>query len=193
MPDAHHSRQTNMNTAIKPGRYRHFKGGEYEVIDVALHSETEQPHVVYRPLYGEGRLWIRPLELFDDQKQVAGRSVPRFERVGDRLASDTGPQHQVKSFCERHGLKAPTAARLLDLCAELGELAKEWLKSSAYGRQAEAAPDPERWQAELGDTLFALLCLANESGVDAEQALELALGRYQRRIETAGRPGSEGD
>lgn len=179
-----------MNNAFHPGRYRHFKGGEYDVIDMALHSETEQPHVVYRPLYGEGRLWIRPLELFDDRKNIGGRSVPRFERIGDRPATDAGLQSKVQSFCDRHGLQAPAAARLLDLCAELGELAKEWLKSSAYGRQAETAPDPERWQAELGDTLFALLCLANESGVDAEQALDEALDRYQRRIETTGDPGS---
>ena len=46
---------------LKMGKYRHFKGGEYQVLGVALHSETQEPYVVYRALYGEGGLWIRPL------------------------------------------------------------------------------------------------------------------------------------
>ena len=46
------------------GRWRHFKGGEYQVYGVAIHSETEEEYVVYRPLYGEGKLWIRPLSMF---------------------------------------------------------------------------------------------------------------------------------
>lgn len=70
-----------MQTRISPGRYRHFKGGEYEVIDIARHSETEQWMVVYRPLYGERALWVRPLALFVDHKLVDGRKVPRFERI----------------------------------------------------------------------------------------------------------------
>ena len=49
---------------VKPGRYHHFKGAEYQVIDVARHSETGEELVVYRPLYGEGKLWVRPLHLF---------------------------------------------------------------------------------------------------------------------------------
>ena len=49
---------------VKIGRYRHFKGREYEVLGVARHSETEEEFVVYKPLYGEGDLWIRPLEMF---------------------------------------------------------------------------------------------------------------------------------
>lgn len=49
------------------GIYRHFKGNEYQVIDIARHSETEEWHVVYRPLYGERGLWIRPLSMFDEE------------------------------------------------------------------------------------------------------------------------------
>lgn len=182
-----------MKDSIPPGRYRHFKGGEYDVIDVALNSETEQPHVVYRPLYGERRLWVRPLEQFNDAKLVDGRRVSRFERIGNQPASADGPQQRVRQFCRHHGLAAPPAARLLDLCSELGEMAKVWLQASAYGSQPDRRPDPQAWQAELGDTLFALLCLANESGVDAEQALDRAMARYRGRIESAGHPGSEPD
>lgn len=182
-----------MDELIKPGRYRHFKGREYLVMDVALHSETEQAHVVYRPLYGEARLWIRPLELFTDQKQLNGQSVARFERIGDGPDAERGPQQTVAEFCRLHQIEATRPARLLDLSSELGELAKVWLKASAYGMDPQGQPDPEAWRAELGDILFALLSLANESGVDAEQALRQALERYSARIQSAGHPGSDSE
>ena len=180
-----------MNDSIRPGRYRHFKGRDYELIDIALHSETEDPHVVYRPLYGQARLWVRPLELFIDHKEVDGIQVPRFERIGDSAAAQSPAQQKVQAFCEEFALGAPTVARLLDLCSELGELAKEWLKTTQYGKQPHSPPATENWQAELGDALFALLCLANESGVDAERALDQAMQRYRQRIESSGHPGSE--
>lgn len=66
-----------------PGRYRHYKGGEYRVVGVARHSETEELLVVYRPLYGDGDLWVRPLEMFMETVVVAGESVPRFALIGD--------------------------------------------------------------------------------------------------------------
>jgi hypothetical protein len=65
---------------VEPGRYRHYKGNFYEVIGVARHSETEERLVVYRPLYGEGGLWVRPEAMFGEEVVVEGRSVPRFER-----------------------------------------------------------------------------------------------------------------
>ena len=72
---------------IKPGRYRHFKGGEYEVLYVARHSETEEPMVVYRALYGEGGVWVRPKEMFfspvDRDKYPDAGQVYRFERVSE--------------------------------------------------------------------------------------------------------------
>ena len=68
---------------ITPGRYRHFKGNEYTVVDVARHSETLEPHVVYRAEYGERGLWIRPLAMFAETVEHQGRIVPRFERIGD--------------------------------------------------------------------------------------------------------------
>ena len=65
---------------ISPGTYRHYKGGLYEVIDVARHSETEEQLVVYRPLYGERGLWVRPLEMFTETVMVDGAERPRFEK-----------------------------------------------------------------------------------------------------------------
>lgn len=67
---------------LSPGRYRHFKGNEYEVIGVAKHSETHEELVVYRPLYGEGGLWVRPLAMFFDRVERDGYVGPRFAFVG---------------------------------------------------------------------------------------------------------------
>jgi hypothetical protein len=66
---------------IQPGRYRHYKGNDYEVIGEARHSETEEPLVVYRALYGERGLWVRPLSMFLDTVMVDGRALPRFRRL----------------------------------------------------------------------------------------------------------------
>ena len=66
---------------ILPGRYRHFKGKPYEVIGVARHSETEEPMVVYRALYGEGEIWVRPASMWNEEVTRDGKSYKRFERV----------------------------------------------------------------------------------------------------------------
>ena len=71
------------------GRYRHFKGGEYEVIDVARDSETEQPMVVYRALYGDFGLWVRSLAMFTEIVERDGVRVRRFAPIID---SDAAPK-----------------------------------------------------------------------------------------------------
>ena len=63
------------------GRYRHYKGGEYEVIGVARHSETLEPVVVYRPLYNASGLWVRPHAMFFGHVDIEGRQVLRFARI----------------------------------------------------------------------------------------------------------------
>ncbi len=68
---------------IRPGRYRHYKGNEYEVIDVARHSETEKEMVVYRKLYDDHSLWVRPLGMFVEHVLVNGQQIPRFEWIGE--------------------------------------------------------------------------------------------------------------
>ncbi len=62
----------------RPGRYRHYKGGEYEVVGVARHSETLEPMVVYRPLYNATGLWVRPYAMFFGEIAVDGLRQPRF-------------------------------------------------------------------------------------------------------------------
>ncbi len=64
------------------GRYRHYKGGEYEVIGVARHSETNEPMVVYRPLYNATGWWVRPHAMFFGSVNVEGSVRLRFEKVG---------------------------------------------------------------------------------------------------------------
>tara|TARA_R100001377_G_scaffold70796_1_gene46319 strand:- start:115 stop:327 length:213 start_codon:yes stop_codon:yes gene_type:complete len=68
---------------LKTGIYRHYKDKLYQVIGVARHSETEEEHVVYRPLYGERGLWIRPLSMFDETIELDGAKVKRFTFIED--------------------------------------------------------------------------------------------------------------
>ena len=67
----------------QPGKYRHFKGGEYEVLGTALHSETQEPMVVYRALYGTGGLWVRPAAMWNETVCRDGYAGPRFIYMGD--------------------------------------------------------------------------------------------------------------
>ena len=69
---------------ITPGRYRHYKGNDYTVIGVALHSETQEELVVYRQEYGDHGLWVRPKQMFQETVEVGGEVVPRFQYLGGR-------------------------------------------------------------------------------------------------------------
>ena len=68
---------------IKPGRDRHFKGNEYEVIGMAKHSETLEEMVVYRALYGEHGLWVRPASMWDETVERDGKIFKRFTYIGE--------------------------------------------------------------------------------------------------------------
>ena len=66
---------------LKPGKYRHFKGKEYELIGIATHSETMESMVVYRALYGEQGLWVRPAAMWTEQVERDGYCGPRFQLI----------------------------------------------------------------------------------------------------------------
>lgn len=69
--------------SIKPGRYRHFKDKEYEVLGVARHSETEEELVVYRALYGDFGLWVRPVSMWNEAVERDGKTFRRFTYIGE--------------------------------------------------------------------------------------------------------------
>ena len=69
--------------SIKPGRYRHFKGKEYEVLGVARHSETDEELVVYRALYGDFGLWVRPMSMWTETVERDGKTFRRFTYIGE--------------------------------------------------------------------------------------------------------------
>lgn len=68
---------------IRLGKYRHFKGNEYEVVAVGKHSETLEDYVIYRALYGEGGYWVRPLSMFLELVERDGKTFSRFEYIGE--------------------------------------------------------------------------------------------------------------
>lgn len=68
---------------IKGGKYRHYKGNEYLVVDIAIHSETEEEMVVYKALYGEEKLWVRPLSMWSEIVRVDGKEMLRFSYIGE--------------------------------------------------------------------------------------------------------------
>lgn len=72
-----------MSETIKPGRYRHFKGKEYEVLCIATHSETREKMVVYRALYGERGVWVRPASMWNEVIERDGKTYRRFTYIGE--------------------------------------------------------------------------------------------------------------
>ena len=72
---------TQQNQTISQGIYRHYKGSLYQVLHTAKHSETEESLVVYRCLYGEYGVWVRPLSMFAEMVTIDGKEIPRFELI----------------------------------------------------------------------------------------------------------------
>ena len=70
------------NPKIMPGNYRHYKGNFYEVLSLATHSETLEPMVVYKALYGEQGIWVRPASMWNEEVETPDGTVKRFEYVG---------------------------------------------------------------------------------------------------------------
>ncbi|MBQ8087697.1 MAG: RecQ family ATP-dependent DNA helicase, partial [Clostridia bacterium] len=87
----------------KPGVYRHFKGNRYELLHIATHSETMEPMVVYRALYGERGVWVRPLRMWTEMVEVNGAQVPRFQPEGEYIAASVeekpaSPEEALKRY-----------------------------------------------------------------------------------------------
>lgn len=74
---------------LRPGRYRHFKGKEYQLLGTARHSETDELMILYRPLYGEGGLWVRPAAMWSEWVERDGYAGPRFTLIAEEQREDS--------------------------------------------------------------------------------------------------------
>ncbi|TDG15208.1 DUF1653 domain-containing protein [Seongchinamella unica] len=70
-----------------PGIYRHYKGPEYHLLEIATHSETEELMAVYRPLYGDQALWVRPLAMWQETVEIDGKTLPRFQYLREAVGT----------------------------------------------------------------------------------------------------------
>ena len=133
---------------ISLGRYRHFKGNEYEVIGIAKHSEDESPMVVYRALYGEGGLWIRPASMWNETVERAGKTYKRFYRLDliERV------EKYERLFDEATSSHDPEKLRLLEEYYTSGE----WREDYEADERGELPPDLKRGVLSQ-DALYDLL------------------------------------
>ena len=122
--------------AIPLGRYRHFKGNEYEVIAIAHHSETEEPMVVYRALYGSGDVWVRPAGMWNETVEREGKTYKRFYRL-DRIERVETYERLFEAAKERPDREK---LRLLDSYYTSGA----WLEDYTADENGEFPPELKR-------------------------------------------------
>ena len=134
--------------AIPLGRYRHFKGREYEVIAIARHSETEEAMVVYRALYGDHGVWVRPADMWNETVERGGKTYRRFYRL-DRIER---VEKYERLFDEAASSHDPEKLRLLDAYYTSGE----WREDYEADERGEFPPDLKRGVLSQ-DALFDLL------------------------------------
>ena len=134
--------------SIPCGRYRHFKGNDYEVIGVARHTEDESPMVVYRALYGEGGLWCRPADMWNETVNRNGKTYKRFYR-SDRIER---VEKYERLFDEAALSHDPDQLRLLEAYYTSGE----WQEDYEADERGELPPDLKRGVLSQ-DALFDLL------------------------------------
>ena len=139
---------------IPVGRYRHFKGNAYEVIAIAHHSETEEPMVVYRALYGDGDVWVRPAEMWNEKVRRDGKLYQRFYRL-DRIER---VEAYERLFDEVTLCPDAEKLRLLEAYYTSGE----WLEDYTADEAGELPPDLKRGVLSQ-DALYDLLERTNES------------------------------
>lgn len=134
--------------SIPCGRYRHFKGNEYEVIGIARHSEDETPMVVYRALYGECGLWTRPAVMWNETVERNGKTYKRFYR-SDRIE---WVEYYERLFDEAAASRDPEKLRLLDGYYTSGQ----WQEDYEADERGELPPDLKRGVLSQ-DALYELL------------------------------------
>lgn len=98
-------------------------------------------------------------------------------------------QRRIKKFTKEKNLNTSPDVRIIDLVSEVGEMAKEVLKATEYGKKDFIVN--EDWEGEMGDVLFSLICLANSTGINLEESLCKTLEKYEKRFNNKGNIGSE--
>ena len=134
--------------AIPSGRYRHFKGKKYEVIGIARHSETEEPMVVFRALYGDYGIWVRPASMWNETVERGGQTYRRFYRL-DRIER---VEKYERLFDEATACPDEEKLRLLDAYYTSGE----WREDYEADERGELPPDLKRGVLSQ-DALYDLL------------------------------------
>lgn len=134
--------------SIPPGRYRHFKGNEYEVIAIAQHSETEEPMVVYKALYGDSGIWCRPAGMWYETVERGGKTYRRFCRL-DRIERI---EKYERLYDEVNITPDPEKLRLLEAYYTSGE----WQDDYEADERGELPPDLKRGVLSQ-DALYNLL------------------------------------
>ena len=124
------------SAAILPGRYRHFKGNEYEVTAIARHSETEECMVVYKALYGNGETWVRPADMWNETVERNGKKYRRFYRA-DRIER---VEKYERLFDEALLQRDPGKLRALEEYYTSGA----WLEDYEADERGELPPDLKR-------------------------------------------------
>ena len=138
--------------SIPTGLYRHFKGSDYEVIAVARHSETGEAMVVYKALYGEGGVWVRPASMWNETVERDGKTFRRFYRL-DRIRR---VEKYERLFDEAAGSRDPGKLALLDAYCTSGE----WREDYEADERGELPPDLKRGVLSQ-DALYDLLSAAD--------------------------------
>ena len=153
---------------VRPGRYRHFKGREYEVMAIARHSETAEPMVVYRALYGEGGVWVRPAEMWNESVERDGKTYRRFYHL-ERIRR---VEKYEQLFDAAAACPDEEKLRLLDAYYTSGK----WREDYEADERGELPPDLKRGILSQ-DALYDLLEHMSRDAADGEDPSTGQAGR----------------
>ena len=165
--------------AIRPGRYRHFKGNEYEVLFLAQHSETEEPMVVYRALYGERGLWVRPASMWNETVERGGEKVPRFTYIGGEAPS--APRAEMTQEA-RIACYEAILDRAADAAAQLDGPLEAFAALQPLVRVLDAYYGGAQWRQDLADDEAGRLPAGLRRGVLSEDGAYDALCENRRLL-----------
>lgn len=130
--------------AVPVGHYRHFKGNHYKVLSIARHSETSEPMVVYQALYGEGGIWVRPAEMWNELVTRDGKTFPRFQRISreQRIAFYEEIFNELQAADPAAGI----SGELQSKCRFLEEyyISGEWREDYEADEAGQVSPDLKR-------------------------------------------------